>query len=371
VIYDGRVMAYQYTGLGRFTGELLFALLDMRHEDGIKYTVVIWEASDANGKNAYYEKLRDYEDSDGCRVVSVPCRPISLMHHFCLPYYINRLGGDIYVYPHFDLPLGVRIPSISVIHDLFPLKVSGYIVKNRLLKIAYFKLMLRVVARKTKFIFAVSETTRRDFLAEVGKRFSGKVAVSLEGPIVRRPPNDEKPSLLLNVPDQFVLYVGDRRPHKNIKRLIDLFVSLKEKTSYSGCLVLAGSTKKHDFDLEGYIGTRADIYIVGQVDDQSLALLYQKMDALIFLSKYEGFGLPVVEAALFGKKIIVSDGGSLPEVAPPWAFVLPNEADLERYVFPIKEYLESPIVLDESYGRKYTWNSVARGVRSKFLELVD
>ncbi len=43
VIYDGRVMAEQYSGLGRFAGELLFAMLDTNHQTGIKYTVIIWQ----------------------------------------------------------------------------------------------------------------------------------------------------------------------------------------------------------------------------------------------------------------------------------------------------------------------------------------
>jgi len=371
VIYDGRVMAYQYTGLGRFTGELLFALLDMSHEDGIKYTVIIWEDAEAEGENFYYQKLRQYGSNDTCRIVPVPCRPISLSQHFSLARFIDPLGGDVYFYPHFDLPFGVRLPSITVIHDLFPLKVHGYITKNSMLKIAYFKLMLRVIARKAKFVFAVSETTRRDLLAEVGQRFSGKVGVSLEGPIVRMRLSDQNPLPSFTVPDKFILYVGDRRPHKNIKRIIDLFILLKEDASYSGSLLLVGSTKNHDFDVEDYIGSRTDIQITGQVDDAILSFLYQRMDALVFLSKYEGFGLPVVEAGLFGKKMIISDGGALPEVAPPWALMLPNDADLNSFTSQIKDYLDGSVLLDKNYENKFTWHSTAQRIRNKFIEIMD
>lgn len=370
VIYDARVMVYQYTGLGRFAGDLLFALLDMSHEDCIKYTVIIWENPASNEDNFYYLKLRQYEKSDICRVLSVPCKPVSLSQHFCLARFINSLGGDVYFYPHFDLPMGIRIPSVIMIHDLFPLKVRGYITKNPRLKIVYFNLMLRLVVRKAKFVFALSETSRKDYLAVVGQRFSDKVGVSLAGPIVSNLPINPDFSPSITVPDKFLLYVGDRRPHKNIRRIIDLFILLKDKALYSGKLLLVGSIKNHDFDVEQCIGSRSDIEIVGQVDDSTLVILYQQMDALVFLSKYEGLGLPVVEAGLFNKKMVISDGGALPEFAPPWAFVLPNKAELSNFTSQIKDYLESSIVFDESYVNKFTWQATAQRINNKFIEIM-
>lgn len=370
VIYDGRVMAYQYTGLGRFAGDLLFTLLDMAHIDGIQYTVIIWENPEAEEDNFCYSKLRQYENNDMCRILSVPCRPVSLSQHFCLARYINKLGGGVYFYPHFDLPFGIRVPSVIMVHDLFPLKVPGYITKNPELKIAYFNIMLRWVVRKATFVFALSETSRKDYLSVVGQRFSEKVGVSLAGPIVSNLPIDPDFSPTCTIPDRFLLYVGDRRPHKNIKRIIDLFILLKDKGSYSGKLLLVGSTKNHDFDVERYLGSRSDILIVGQVDDATLEHLYQRMDALVFLSKYEGLGLPVVEAGRLGKKMIVSDGGALPEFAPPWAFTLPNNAEINSFTSLIKDYLEGPILLDANYVNKFTWQIAAQRIRDKFVEIL-
>lgn len=368
VIYDCRVMSFQYTGLGRFAGELLFTLLDMSKEDGIKYTAITWDDGTATD-NMLYQKLKQYEKGGACQIIRIPCRPISLTQHFLMKWYIDSLGGDIYFYPHFDLPLSIRTPSISVVHDLFPLKVRGYITKNSWLKIAYFKLMLRLIVRKANFIFAVSETTRKDLLLEVGQRFALKVGVSLEGPILKSQHNYQSLPPTFSMPENFLLYVGDRRPHKNLKRIIDLFILLVEGGRYRGTLLLVGSTQNHDFDVESYIGRRIDIEIVGNVDDATLAMLYARMDALIFLSKYEGFGLPVAEAGLFNKKMIISDGGSLPEIAPQWAYVLSNEVEIKSFISEIGDYLESSIPLDQNYSNKFTWHSTARRVRNKFLDM--
>ena len=367
VILDGRVMAEQYSGLGRYTGELLFALLDDNSEKQVQYSVLIWEDPNVKQANAYYSKLKDYQEQGICKVISVDCKPISINQHFTLSRHINTLGGDIYFYPHFDLPLGIKLPCISVVHDLSPIKVKEYISKNRWIKVLYFKLMLRLSIRKAKFVFAVSETTKRDLLDEVGSRFSDKVGVSLEGPMLKVGKNSQ--TIAITLPKKFLLYVGVRRPHKNVKRMLDLFIALKDNSYYSGDLVIAGSIKNYDFDLESYIINRKDIHILGQLDDAKLVVLYERMDSLVFLSKYEGFGLPVVESASFNKKMILSDGGALVEVAPPWAFILPNDADFNNYLPKIGEYLSKEIIVNDDYIKQYTWGSVATRIRQKFVDI--
>ena len=369
VIYDGRTMVEQYSGLGRFTGELLFELLDTNINADFKYTVIIWEEAKSTTENFYYKKLRQYESKGDCRVISVPCAPISLNQHFYLSHFINRIGGDIYFYPHFDLPFGIKLPTIAVIHDLIPLKDHSYMIKNRWLKLIYFKLMLWVVARKAKFIFTVSETTRKDLLLEVGQHFSDKVGVCGEGPMLRCQSVNPNLTSSLAVPEKFLLYIGTRRPNKNIKRIIDLFIMLKEKALYTGNLLLVGSTKNYGFNVEDYVRSRSDIQILSQVDDHILSVLYQRMDALVCLSKLEGFGLPVVEASMFKKKVIISDGGALPEVAPPWAFVLPNDTDLNQVLFRVRDYLEASIIFDENYNKKYAWYITAQRIRRRFIDI--
>jgi glycosyltransferase involved in cell wall biosynthesis len=369
VIYDGRALAYQFTGLGRFAGDLLFALLDTGVSDEINYTVLKWEDGIVAEVNPYYRKLGDYENRGLCKVVSVPCRPISLLQHFCLGRYVNKLSGDAYFYPHFDVPLSVRTPSVSMVHDLFPLKVPGYITRHSKLKILYFNLMLRWIARKSGYIFALSNTSKKDYLSVVGARFEGKVGVSLAGPIV----SDSviEPGFLpgFSVPQKYLLYVGDRRPHKNLRRIIDLFILLKDSGKYAGELLLVGTKTNHDFNVEEHIGSRPDIRITGQVDDATLVYLYRHTDALVFLSKYEGLGLPVLEAGFAGRRMIISDGGALPEFAPAWAFVLPNSAELGAVSEDVMHYLETPPAIDQEYAKKFTWQATAQRVRDQFLRM--
>lgn len=364
VIFDARMVSYQYTGLGRFSGEILFELLKLAQLRGDKYLIVLWSKN--LEKNKYIKKIEDFRDSGICEILYVDCKPVGISQHIMLSKFLTKAYGDIYIHPHFDLPLFAKIPSICFIHDLFPTKVKGYMVRNAFLKKIYFRLMLRIVASKAKYIYAVSETTKKDFLQEVGLEFADKVGVCLEGPIIRKSSTHINKKLRKN---NFLLYAGDRRPHKNIKKIIDLYIALKNE-SYMGDLLIVGSQKNYDFDVENYISKIRGVYILGNVDDSELLDLYLQMDALIFLSKYEGFGLPVVECGLLGKKIIVSDGGALQEVSPGWAFVLPSGADVSKQAGNIFRYLESPLITDPHYGDSYDWGKVALSVRNKFEKIL-
>lgn len=365
IIFDARMLAFPYTGLGRFSGELLIELLELAKEKGHKYLVILWNENLEN--NNYVKKIKDYREIGICKIIFVDCKPVGLSQHFKMKKFLTGEYGDIYIHPHFDLPIFATIPSICFIHDLFPTKVKGYMVKNAFLKKIYFQLMLRIVAIKAQYIFAVSETTKKDFLQEVGEKFSDKVGVCLEGPIIKKDSTHITKKLRKN---NFLLYAGDRRPHKNIKKIIDLYVALKHE-SYSGDLLLVGSQKNYDFDIEEYISTIKGVCILGNVDDSELLNLYLQMDALIFLSKYEGFGLPAVESGMLGKKIIVSDGGALKEVSPSWAFVLPSSRDVSEEARNIVRYLESTIDIDPHYGDAYDWKKVSALVHNKFEKILE
>lgn len=365
IIFDARMVSLPFTGLGRFSGELLIGLLKLAKLNEDKYLVIIWNQNLLHNK--YIKILYEFRDQGICEIIVVNFKPVGISQHFKLKKYLNDEYGDIYIHPHFDLPIFSNIPSICILHDLFPIKVKGYMLRNTFLKKIYFRLMLRIIARKSKYIFAVSETTKKDYIEEVGPNFITKVGVCLEGPIVRVDSNFVEKKILNN---NYLLYAGDRRPHKNIKKIIDLFKLLKI-CGYGGSLILVGSTKNYDFDVDSYVKDVEGVKILGQIDDADLLNLYLQMDALVFLSKYEGFGLPVVEAALLGKRIIVSNGGALNEVSPKWAYRLSLDSDIAFEAPKILEYIRAIPQVEKGYGNNYRWDSVAKLVNLKMTELFD
>ena len=358
LIYDARLIALQYTGLGRYTASLLRALLDSSLHSDLDIEVLLDRACDL--KSMHYLALQPYIQRGVCRVQVIDAPPISFRQHLVIARWVNRCGADHYFYPHFDVPLGINVPTSFVVHDLIPLLVDGYVQKFDFAKKLYFKQMLRHNVATAERCYAVSETTRRDILDVTGERWADKIEVAYEGPVLSTVRQEN--TIAINQSRPYLFYIGDRRPHKNMRRIIDLFILLRDRHGYPGKLVLAGSKQNYDFDLDAYIAKREDIDVLGNVSDADLLDLYASTDALLFLSEYEGFGLPVVEAARFNRKMVLSDGGSLPEIAPPNACVISRNLPLEVAATQVALYLADPVKHDLfEYTRRYSWEqSVAK-----------
>lgn len=362
LVFDARHMAMQYTGLGRYTGSLLLALLDGCTPGRLQIDVLVHaDADDSAGR--YLNAVSQLAADGRCTIQAIDAAPFGARHHVAVAHWVNRRGADRYFYPHFDLPLGLRVPSTFVVHDLIPLLVPGYVRRQVWLKQRYFSWMVRSGVRRASNCIAVSETTRRDVLALVGARYAAKVSVAVEGPTLGGNVAEARLAPSMAVHQPFLLYVGDRRPHKNLQRTLELFVALRDVHGYPGKLLLAGSTMNHGFDVEGFVAGRSDVVVLGNVSDDDLMGLYATTDALVFLSAYEGFGLPIVEAARFHRRMVVSDGGALAEIAPPHACVLPRDLPVSEAASRVAAYLARSAVVDCSdFNARFSWNRAARQI---------
>ncbi|MFB0981372.1 MAG: glycosyltransferase, partial [Alteromonadaceae bacterium] len=161
----------------------------------------------------------------------------------------------------------------------------------------------------------------------------------------------------------YLFFIGDRRPHKNLKKMIDIFLLLQQNFGYEGTFIIAGSKVNFDIDLDNYVADKKNINIIGPVSDEELSCYYQNMNALFFLSKYEGFGLPILEAARFNKKIITSNTSSLPEVTPCTGLMLSPDGNNEELARSIASYLSSTIEIEnETFLTNFSWPKTAHEI---------
>jgi glycosyltransferase involved in cell wall biosynthesis len=357
LIFDARHIENEFSGLGRYTYHLLSGLLELSDKfNEIKILV----CDDLKENNSLYSSiLKKLHGLENVCIHTVPIKPFSIKNFFFLRSYINCFEGYHYFYPHFDLPLGLKIKCTFVVHDLFPLVVKGYIVKNSFLKKIIFKLLCAHSLVSSDKCIAISNSTRNDILDNF-KFGVGNIKMVHSAPCLNFTGLD---SLLPINAGRFLFYIGDRRPHKNIKMMIDIFSELKNSFGYPGDFIVAGSVKNYDFDVDEYVLDKPYVKLVGNLSDTELLSYYNNMEALFFTSKYEGFGLPILESAVFNKKIITSNTSSLPEVTPENGLMLDLNLSLKENSKIVNNYINQDMKINnEHFLSNFSWKLTANRI---------
>jgi hypothetical protein len=359
ILYDGRHINNVYSGLGRYTASLLEGLLQAI---GTQRSIsVLFDSNEDYSNNFHYQKLKPLMDEVGVVEHCVDAPLYSIHHHVKLSVYINRLKPNLYFYPHFDLPIFIKCPKIFVIHDLKTIVLKRQIQSWAFLKKQYFSKIIQLNLRKTNTqCIAISKYTRDDIFRQIGGIHKNKIKVVYEDSFLK---NTRSMSPLGGVKTPFLFYIGDRRPHKNLKKMIDIFVKLKQNHNYDGYFYIAGNDRNFGFDVESYVKTFPFVILLPNLTDAQLRFMYQEMQSLFYLSRYEGFGLPVVEAANFNKKIISSDNTSLKEVAPKYSLQLDSEINLEEGACAISDYLSNKLKINNTvYLSQFSWKKSAEEI---------
>jgi glycosyltransferase involved in cell wall biosynthesis len=201
----------------------------------------------------------------------------------------------------------LRCPSIVTVHDLIPLVLRGPYLgpKSWLWMLAH-----RAACAKANRIIAVSECTRED-IVRIWKIPRDKIEVVPEGPAL------EKSLGRYGISAPYFLYLGGFDPRKNIGNMLLAYKRFL-LTGSEASMVLCGDTGGYEEYLSDEIeelGLGGSVMLPGFIDDDDLPALYAGALALVFVSVYEGFGLPLLEAMACGTPVLASDVSSIPEVA--------------------------------------------------------
>ena len=361
LVYDARLTSEPYSGLGRFTGALLGALL-AGHPWDRNQLVVLVPAEPKSSQNPYLDGLREQAGRNrNLRILAIRSAGISLEQHFSVPRLVDRLAADSYFYPHFDAPLPSVTPLSFVVHDLQPLLVKDYVQRAAWLKKAYFRWRLNRNLRGADRCFAVSAQTKSDLCNSFGMKYESKIRVCWEGDYLQNLRPDPQERIRLGIHSPYMLYVGSRRPNKNLPYTIEVVREMRAAHGYPGDLVIVGSEENYGFNLDRHVQGLPWVRLLRGCDDRKLAALYEGADGLILLSQYEGFGLPVIEASRFGLPLILSDGGALPEIAPADACILPLSLSAPEAAREAAQYLRlAPKQKQRASPKKFDWQETAR-----------
>lgn len=176
----------------------------------------------------------------------------------------------------------------------------------------------------------------------------------------------------VSAPRQFLLYVGDSGPRKNVGLLTAVYRSMVEQGSYCGSLVLVGGDGRYSTVRRGGLlalqtagaelpggGDGPQIYDIGRVPDNDLSQLYSAADLLVNLSVAEGYGYPVLEALAHGTPAVVTKGSAMLEVAP--GGIVPTKLDMASAAATLVSALAAlPLLRQEVAALPDSWFTIER-----------
>ena len=284
---------------------------------------------------------------------------------------LKKMKPDILHIPHYNVPIFYRGRMFVTIHDLTHL-VLPEILPNKFAYI-YAWVMLWIACHKAEKIFTVSENTKKDILRYY-KIDPNKIVVTYNGvnsERFRKKELDEYSYLYekYSIPKnkKILMYVGNLKPHKNLKRLLEAFSQIEQKEN--SILILVGKAfDTHDVsEYEDEYRIRDKVIHTGMVSDEELVDFYNLADIFVFPSLYEGFGLPPLEAMACGTPVACSNSSSLPEVVGDAAvmFDATNVDDIKNKINLLL------ILFDKNDIKKYVENGYKQYNHFKWSKSID
>src|SRR5512135_3024276 len=318
IVLNGWFIDQPQTGSGQYTLQLLKHLPQVapQHE----YALVVPH------KGSF--KIHDIvADTDFQLLTSNIRRPTSnfrklLFEQSIMPRAARAYEGDLLHIPYWAPPLRSNVPIVVTIHDIIPVILPQY--RGGALVRAYTQLV-SAAARGATLILTDSDASRSDIIEHLripadlvrtiylaaDPKFSDHVD-PIDTAALRRN---------YDLPDEYVLYLGGFDARKNIETLLQVYTWAQDVLGESYPLVVAGDLPdRHDafFHDPRVIAKQIEVEpvvrFIGTAAEEDKMTLYRQARAFLYPTRYEGFGLPALEALACGVPVIGSNASSVPEI---------------------------------------------------------
>jgi len=261
-------------------------------------------------------------DATHLRVRLIPESITLFWDQLLLPLRMKKDKIDVFFSPYYKAPLISPCPTCVTIHDLLFLKYYDRGIREKVKNFFFVPFAKAVVGSATRVITdsRFSSQDIRHYLKTDPEKID---VVSINTPRHFFPERDpfvlEEVRRRYGIPGPYLLYVGNFNLHKNIRNLLSAYARLQKKGPYHGYSLVLGGVADHRS--EALMETAAELHLAGQViltghlAERDLRPLYSGATLFAFPSRYEGYGLPIMEAMACGTPVVCSDRTSLPETA--------------------------------------------------------
>ena len=163
------------------------------------------------------------------------------------------------------------------------------------------------------------------------------------------------------LPEKYIFAIGNHKPHKNLAKLIESYC----KGNFQIPLVILSNSHEKLLEVVEKYNYKDKIHFINYIEEEDFPIIYCLCKAFIYISLYEGFGLPAIEAAACGVPTIVSNTTSLPEIMENTSiFVDPNNTeDIQRGIREVlndtNHKLQTNVQNGLTLAKKYSWERMA------------
>lgn len=351
VLFDHQIFSEQkYGGISRYFSEIL--------KYGESDTEVLLELSTIFSNNYY---LKKYFPNRSSFLPNLEFRGkrklLSIINQYYSIYMLNKGFFDVfhptYYNPYFIKYLNKK-PYVITVHDLiYEIFKEDTINHNKI------RAFMKKTIENATHIIAISKNTKKDIL----KFYSvpeNKISVIYHGNKIINNSNIISNKYKKN--KKFFLYIGKRGGYKNFTSLVYAIHNILIKENIFLICIGGGPQNANEIALLKRLNVERNVIFLPKIKDDELGFYYSNAISLIYPSKYEGFGLPILEAMSFGCPVLLSNSSVFPEIA----------GDAGLYFDPNKIYSISEAVNNILYSVALRDSLVKKGLaRVKMFNWMD
>lgn len=368
-ILDARSIQDHFPGIGRYAFRLACALADYFPEHRLRVL------HDARARNTRFD-LDTLFARPNVECVNVTANFFSLGEQRLAFDRVLVASANAWHSPYYALPLALSIPSVVTLADLTPLVLPGEM-PSRFKRAAY-RALNTTAARRARAIITFSHASRLDLerVLKIPRQKIFVVPLAADESFAPAPRMEiERVRAALGLPQNYVLYLGSNKPHKNLPRLIEAWA----RVQHSAVLVIAGAWDERYPEaktIAARLGLRERVVFRHAIAEKDLPALISGAQLFVFPSVHEGFGLPPLEALACGTPVACANASSLPEVSGDAAELF-NPYGISEIARTLSNVLDSDqlrATLRErgaERARQFSWERVARETMSVYKQVAS
>ncbi|MFA6369289.1 MAG: glycosyltransferase family 1 protein [Candidatus Shapirobacteria bacterium] len=366
IVIDARLYGPKHTGIGRYTKNLLKALISLPDFKKYRFTLIIYQ-------DLIEEVKKDL--GDNYKYFATNIKHYSLKEQFLLPFIIYSLQADLVHFTHFNKPILYFKKSVITIHDLIKHFFTGKdtTTKNQFLyslKHLAYLFLTNIIIKRNQII--VPSNFWRKYLINKYNLNPSRIVTTHEAVDPTFLANNQNE--IVKTPKNYIIYTGNLYSHKNIKVIL---AALKELPDISLKIICARSFFSEKLKIEiAQIGLKKQVEFLGYLDDKQFKNIYQQALALVHPSLMEGFSLTGLEAMALNCPVISSNSSCLPEIYNDSVLYFdPNNAS--NLVQKINQLKDSPdlriklIKLGQQQLKKYSWSKTANQTMAVYKKILE